>query len=149
IDVANAGDFAVCHSREAARIAFAIARLADRTLSPWGAGIFPDDYSDYCAFVYARLLRELGGLIEDVEGHRALWADEDALLDASERAFASGEVTIEERPEVDLAIVRVPAEWPERPAHRFANHLGVPIHRMAVHGRTSCNRVAMLCGRSI
>ena len=71
------------------------------------------------------------------------------MLSASERAIASGEATIEERAEVDLAIVRVPADWPDRPAHRYAKHLNVPIHRMAVHNRTSCNRVATLCGTQI
>lgn len=146
IDVSMAGDFAACKSRDAARVAFAISRLADRAVSPWGADSFPQDYSDYCAFVYARLLGQLRGLIEDVEGHRALWAEEDALLAASERALAAGEATIEERVDVDLAIVRVPAGWPDRPAHRYAKHLGVPIHRMAVFNRTSCNRVATLCG---
>jgi hypothetical protein len=149
IDAASAGDFSVCRSREAARLAFAISRLADRKLSPWGAESFPQDYDDYCAFVFTRLLGQLRALIDDVEGHRALWADEDALLDASERAVAAGEVTIEERADVDLAIVRVPADWPDRPAHRYARHLDVPIHRMAVHNRTSCNRVAMLCGDRI
>ena len=149
IDVSSAGDFAVCKSRDAARIAFAISRLADRQLSPWGTDSFPQDYSEYCSFVYARLLGELGGLIEDVEGHRALWADEDALLDASERALASGEATIEECADIDLAIVRVPAGWPDRPVHRYARHLNVPIHRMAVHNRTSCSRVATLCGERI
>jgi len=149
IDVSKAGDFSVRKSRDAARIAFAIARLADRAVSPWGADSFPDDYSDYCAFVYARLLGQLRGLIEDVERHRALWVDEDALLEASEQALISGEATIEERPDVDLAIVRVPAGWPDRPAHRFAKHLSVPIHRMAVFNRTSCNRIATLCGEWI
>jgi hypothetical protein len=146
IDASHAGDFSACRSREAARVAFAISCLADSKLSPWGADSFPQDYDDYCAFVYSRLLRQLRGLFDEVEGHRALWADEDALLDASERAIASGEATIEEHPEVDLAIVRVPADWPDRPAHRYAQHLKVPIHRMAVHNRTSCNRVAILCG---
>jgi hypothetical protein len=149
LDAASAGDFSVCRSREAARLAFTISRLADRELSPWDAERFPQDYDDYCTFVFMRLLGQLGELIDDVEGHRALWADEDALLEASERAVAAGEVTVEERAEVDLAIVRVPAEWPDRPGHRFAQHLNVPIHRMAVHNRTSCNRVATLCGNRI
>lgn len=149
IDASSAGDFSVCRSREAARIAFAISRLADRDVSPWGADAFPEDYSDCCTFVYTRLLQQLGKLIDDVEGHSALWSDEDALLSASERAIAGGEATIEERAEVDLAIVRVPADWPDRPAHRYAKHLGVPIHRMAVYNRTSCNRVATLCGTRI
>jgi hypothetical protein len=149
IDASSAGDFSVCRSREAARIAFAISRLADRDVSPWGVDRFPEDYSDYCTFAYTQLLQQLGGLIDDVEGHRALWTDEDALLSASERAIASGEATIEEHAAVDLAIVRVPADWPDRPAHRYAKHLNVPIHRMAVFNRTSCNRVATLCGNWI
>jgi len=146
IEVSKAGDFTASTSREAARIAFAIARLGNSTLSPWGAGSFPRDYDDYCAFVYARLLREFGALIEDVEGHRALWTDEDALLEASERAFRSGEATLEERSDVDLAIVRVPAGWPDRPGHRYAQQLNVAIHRMAAYNRTARNRVATLCG---
>lgn len=149
IDASSAGDFSVCRSREAARIAFAISRLADRDVSPWGMDRFPEDYDDYCTFVYKRLLQLLGKLIDDVEGHRALWADEDALLSASEHAITSGEATIEEHAEVDLAIVRVPADWPDRPAHRYANHLNVPIHRMAVHNRTSRKRIVTLCGTRI
>jgi hypothetical protein len=149
IEVSKAGDFTACRSRDAARIAFAISRLADSAASPWGAALFPQDYSDYCAFVYSRMLGQLGGLIDDVEGHRALWAEDDALLEASERALASGEATLEERAEVDLAIVRVPADWPDRPAHRYARHTNTAIHRMAVFNRTSCNRIAMLCGNWI
>ena len=149
IDVSMAGDFEIFRSRDAARITFAIGRLTDRALSPWGAAAFPQDYDAYCAFAYARLLPQLGDLVDDVAGHRALWADEDALLDASEQAFASREVTIEERPDIDLAIVRVPADWPDRPGNRFAHQLGVPIHRMAVHNRTTCNRIATLCGERI
>jgi hypothetical protein len=147
IDASSAGDFSVCQSREAARIAFAISRLADRDVSPWDR--FPADYSDYCTFVYMRLLQQLGTLIDDVQGHSALWGDEDALLSASEGAITSGEATIEERADVDLAIVRVPADWADRPAHRYAKHLNVPIHRMAVHNRTSCNRIVTLCGARI
>jgi hypothetical protein len=100
----------------------------------------------YCLIEPEHALERRALLIEDIEGHRALWAEEDALLEASERAFASGEATLEERAEVDLAIVRVPAGWPDRPAHRFAKHLDVAIHRMAVFNRTSCNRIATLCG---
>jgi hypothetical protein len=149
LDVASAGDFAVCHSETAARIAFAISRLVDRDLSPWGVESFPKEYPAYSAFVYTRVLQVLGGLIEDVEEHRELWADKDAQLQASAHALASGEVAIEERPEIDLAIVRVPSGWPDRPEHGFARHLDVPIHRMAVYNRTSCNRVASLCGKRI
>jgi len=147
VDASHAGDFATCRDRRAARIAFAISRLVDRQLSPWGEESFPAAYPEYCAMVYGRLLEMLGGLVDDIEGQRDLWADEDDLLSASEAALERGEATIEEITEVDLAVVRVPAGWPERPAHRFTQQRRVMIHPMAVHNRTTCNRIATLCGR--
>lgn len=60
--------------------------------------------------------------------------------------MARGEATIEEIAPLDLAVVRLPADWPERPAHRFTQQRRVMIHPMAVHNRTACNRVATLCG---
>jgi hypothetical protein len=149
IDAAEAGDFAIYRDRRAARIAFSVSRLADPELSPWAVGAFPRSYPDYCAFVYARLLQEIGAMARDVEAHRVLWADEDALLDASEEALAAGEATLEEIAEIGLAVITVPADWPERPAHRFAQHRDVVIHPMAVHNRTHCNRIATLCGNRL
>ena len=146
IDAAHAGDFATCRDRRAARIAFSISRLVDRQLSPWGAEAFPKAYPDYSAMVYGRLLEMLQAIVDDLEGHWDLWADEDALFAASERALARGEATIEEIADVDLAVVRVPAGWPERPAHRFTQQRRVMIHPMAVHDRTACNRIATICG---
>lgn len=145
-DASRAGDFATYRDRRAARVAFAISRLVDRWLSPWGAEAFPKAYPDYCAMVYDRLLEMFAGLLADLEGHRDLWQDEDDLLTASEEALDGGEATIEEIAEVDLAVVRVPLDWPERPAHRFTQQRRVMIHPMAVHNRTACNRVATLCG---
>lgn len=144
-DAARAGDFATYRNRRAARIAFAISRLVDRGLSPWGVEAFPKAYPDYCTMVYGRLLEMFAGLLADLEGHRDLWQDEDDLLTASEEALERGEATIEEIGAVDLAVVRVPADWPERPAHRFTQQRRVMIHPMAVHNQTTCNRIAILC----
>lgn len=149
IDVSKAGDFGTYESREAARIAFAISRLANRELSPWGANCFPVDYPDYCAFTYRRLLDRLGALIENVDAYRELWAEEDMLLEFSERAFATGDVTLEEHGDIDLAIVQVPAEGPYRREDFFAMEHGVALHRMAVFNRTPCNRIVILCGDRI
>jgi len=96
--------------------------------------------------VYGRLLEQVGDLVDDVEAHRALWQDEDALYAASAGALDRGEATVEENTTLDLAVVRVPAGWPERPAHRFTQHRDVAIHPMAVHDRTTCNRIATICG---
>jgi hypothetical protein len=146
IDAAHAGDFAIYRDRRAARIAFAVSRLVDRRRSPWDAQAFPAAYPDYCAFVYPRLLERIGAIVADVEAHRELWQEEDALLTASERALESGEAAIEERAGADLAVVTVPVDWPDRPAHRFTQHRDVVIHPMAVHNRTACNRIATVCG---
>ena len=149
IDASHAGDFATYRDRRAARIAFSISRLVDRQLSPWGAETFPKAYPDYCALVYSRLLEMLQDIVDNLDGHEALWADEDALLGASEQALERGEATIEERPDVDLAVVRVPKDWPEQPAHRFTQQRRVMIHPMAVHNRTRCNRIATICGERL
>jgi hypothetical protein len=145
-DASRVGDFATYRDRRAARMAFAISRLVDRELSPWGREAFPKAYPDYCAMTYSRLLEMFCGLLGDLEGHRSLWEDEDALLSASEKALECGEATIEEIRTADLAVVRVPPDWPERPAHRFTQQRRVMIHPMAVHNQTASNRVVTFCG---
>ena len=145
-DASPAGDFATYRDRRAARIAFAVSRLVDRELSPWGRDAFPKAYPDYCAMTYGRLLAMFGAILSDLDGHADLWRDEDALLTASESALERGEATIEEIAAVDMAVVRVPADWPDRPAHRFTQQRRVMIHPMAVHNRTACNRILTLCG---
>jgi hypothetical protein len=92
------------------------------------------------------LLEQLKGIVEDVDGHRPLWVEEDDLLGTSEVTLDRGESTIEEFEDVDLAVVRVPPGCPERTAHRFTQHRDVFIHPMAVYNRTQCNRIAMICG---
>jgi hypothetical protein len=148
-DAARAGDFGTYRLRDAVRLAFAISRLGNPALSPWGSSAFPEDYSAFCAFAYGRLLGQLGDLIERIDSHRDLWGDEDGLLEASERAVDSGEITIEEDDDADLAVVRIPADWPERPPQRYASVLNTPVHRMAIHNRTRRNRIAVLCGTAI
>jgi hypothetical protein len=150
IDASRAGDFGTYRDRRAARLAFAISRLVDPALSPWSPEIIgPDsfkDYPGYCATVYRRLLERLQAMVEDIDAHEELWAEEDALLTASEDALERGEATLEEVADVDLAIVRVPEDWASRTAHRFTQHRDVVIHPMAVHNATRCNRITTLCG---
>jgi hypothetical protein len=150
IDAAQAGDFGVYRDRRAARIAFTISRLVDPAVSPWNPQFIRlesfNDYPAYCVTVFTRLLEQLQGIVEDIDAHKELWADEDAMLTASEQAFENGEATLEEVTELDLAVVRLPAGWSERPAHRFTQQRDVMIHPMAVHNRTHCNRIATLGG---
>lgn len=85
-------------------------------------------------------------MVENIDAHEKLWAEEETLLIFSEMALENGEAVIEEITNVDLAVVRVPGDWPDRPACRFTQHLQVAIHPIPVHNRTRCNRIATLCG---
>ena len=138
VDVAAAGDFATYRSRSAARACMAIAALADQV----------DDgpYEEQCAALYETVLPLVLPMALDPEPWRDLWADENAHLTASESALASGDVTVTEVHDVDLAVVRTSVA-PGR-ARRFASigHLGV--HPMAVHNATSCVRLLDVRGRS-
>ena len=147
-DVARAGDFGTFRSRDAARVSFAISAVADPARSPLGAAFFARPYEQVAHGLYVELLARVPALLDDVDAHRDLWADEDAALARSERAVDTGEVTIEERPEVDLAIVRVPESFAAHEVHRFTQHRHARVHPMAVHNRTSMLRVATICGPS-
>jgi hypothetical protein len=94
IDVAGAGDFATYRSRDAARISMAIGAYADPAVSPLDLG--DGDYPSRVAIFYRELLGRLPELCDKTERFRELWAPDDAVLEASEAAIASGRVTIEE-----------------------------------------------------
>ncbi len=104
--VAWAGDFQQVRSRDAARIAWTINAFADAERSPLGPGIFKRPYAETCAALYAEGLAKLPEIVAHPDRFRPLWEADDAGFDESERAIASGGVRIDERPELDLAIVR-------------------------------------------
>ena len=112
IDAAQAGDFGVYKDRNAARIAFVISAYADPETSPLPRSIFQKRYPDLSAELYLEVLNVMPALLEDVHAHRALWDEEDRKLTESEKLIEDGIVTIEERPELDLAIVRMPDTAP-------------------------------------
>jgi hypothetical protein len=146
VDVARAGDFGWYESRAAARIAMAIAVMSDPDESPLDPAVF-DGEGDVVGALYESCLARLPAMLDDVDASRALWEAEDAYLSASEAAITKGIVTIDERPEIDLAIVRVPEDWATRAAHRFTVTWTGALHPMAVNGATTCLRVLTLQGR--
>ena len=95
------------------------------------------------AWAATEALRVLPGLVEDPERHRALWAAEADAFDASTRALHEGWASIEERPEHDLAVVRVDVTHPHAGAAAWE---GTPLHRGAVHSATERLRVATIAG---
>jgi hypothetical protein len=141
VDVATAGDFATFHDREAARAAFAISSLADPETSPLDPSFFARAYPEMAAGLYDELLPRVPELLDHPNLSRALWADEDAHLDASERALRDGRVSIHEVPDVDLAIVDVDESFGRQGVHRFTQRRRAAVHPMAVHRATGRFRV--------
>lgn len=146
-DVAAAGDFATFTERDSARVSFALAALADPERSPLGPALLGAPYSELCAGLYDELLGMLPELVDGVELHRGLWEEEDAALAAAETALAAGDITIEEVPDLDLAVVTIPANRSARLATRFSSRRDAACHPAAINNATSALRILTVQGR--
>jgi hypothetical protein len=146
VDVAAAGDFGTYRYRQAARASMAIATYADPDRSPIAADL-TGPYEEQCAVLYERLLERLVRMALHPEEFSELWIDEDRQLTASEDAIATRAITIEERPDVDLAIVDIAASEPRRRGHRFAANEYIGVHPMAINNATGCLRILQVHGR--
>ena len=146
LDIAAAGDFATFHDRRAARASMVIAAYADPGRSPI-AGRLVGPYDDQCVVLYEETLPLLVPMAVDGQRFHELWADEDAQLTESAEAIAKGTVTIEEVPDVGLAVVTIPASERSRSGHRFAGESFDGVHPMALHGATDCLRLLIVHGR--
>jgi hypothetical protein len=149
IDAAQAGDFGVYKDRNAARIAFVISAYADPETSPLPRSIFQKRYPELSAELYREVLNVMPALLENIETYRTLWQDEDRKLTDSEKLIDDGIVTIEERPELDLAIVRMPDTIDTARIHRFTQSRLVDCHPFAIYNRTERSRILILKGESI
>jgi len=58
-------------------------------------------------------------------------------------------VVVEEEPDLDLAIVRIPVEIPPRAAWRYLRREQAAIHPFAIHNATRCTRLVRIQGRRI
>jgi len=134
VEAARVGDFDVVTDPGAARIAFALNALA-----PVGDGSGGRSLSE----APAEALALVADLAADPGRYESLWGAEWAAYQASLGALADGGASIEERPELDLAVVRVE---PGRPGAAAAAWRGAPLHPAAVHSATACLRVATLAG---
>jgi hypothetical protein len=147
LDVARAGDFGVFTQRTAARIAFTLSSYADPDTSPLPGRLFELPYPDLAGELYVRLLERLPGVLANVEEHRALWESEDERLAASEELIERGVITIDERVDLDLAIVHLPEDSIRQPAHRFTQQRLAECHPFALHNRTERSRLLVLQGQ--
>lgn len=149
MDAANAGDFGFYKLRDAARIVFAISAYADSNLSPLDKQLFALPYPQMAGRLYEHLLEVLPGLLTDLRDYKHLWEAEDAKLSASEELIENGDITIEEQPHVDLAVIRIPEDLPSKPVHRFTQTRLAECHPFALHNRTNCSRLLILQGQHI
>lgn len=146
VDLARAGDFGTYRYRNAARASMILNAFADPERSPVSDHLSGDVGTD-TEVIYTAVLPALLGMIADPAPYRELWVAEDDALSASEEALADGQVGITEYPELDLAVVEIEGDQPERFGHRFGHMQVGPIHQMAVHNATASSRILMMHGR--
>ncbi len=149
IDTARAGDFAVCTSADAARLSFVLAAYADADLSPLPAEIFQGTSCEKVSGLYRSMLGLLPHLLAKPLGQRRYWEEEYRHFKQSQEYLQSGQVSIDEINEHDIAIIHIPAELPARTVRRYLECWSRPVHPFAVHNQTDCNRLVWLQGRSI
>ena len=149
VDVAQAGDFGIFSDRRAAQIVFTLSAYADADTSPLPSSLFTQPYAERAAELYVRLLDILPRLLTNLHDYRSLWESEDEKLSASEALIDQGVVTIEELPDLDLAVVRMPEDLVSRRVHRFTHQRLAACHPFALHNRTRCTRLVVLQGRRV
>lgn len=84
--------------------------------------------------MYRELLTQLPRLCDRLDDYRSLWQNGDEALTETERLIDSRQITIDEDPELDFAVVR----GPERAA---------AYHPFAIHTRTRSTRLLIFRGR--
>lgn len=144
IDVASAGDFGVFKERSSARVAFVLSAWADAELSPLNAGVFALPHFDLMAVLYEELLLRLPKIIDKVDNLRRYWLEEDNHLEESIVALARGDISLEEDPDLDLAVVRLSDNYPASPRAKSQSWISSLLHPMALHNSTDCTRIAVL-----
>jgi hypothetical protein len=133
VEVATCGDFGVVRSDEAAQISFTLVPLAEELA---GRGATASEQ-------YSAVLERIPGLVEHSERFEPYWRTDLAGLTAGRHALESGEVTLSERPELDLAIV----ERVNPAAERLVGAVGgVPIHEAVVNTATTATRLLAFDG---
>ena len=143
IDVASAGDFGTFEDRNAARIAFALMTIADEDRSPLGADVFAKPYPQQSALLYEEGLARLPEMLEHPDRFNGLWELEDTWFERDDARARRGLITIEEIPEIDLAIVRLPEDGD---AVFESEYSLLGTHQSAIHNRTRLNRVLLIRG---
>lgn len=149
IDASRAGDFGVYRRRDAARLCFIIEAYADPARSPLPPEVFSGSEAQRVAALYRHMLPRLPAMLAAPDRYRRWWRCQDEHLARSEDLLANGRVTIEEEPELDLAVVRIPEDIPARTVWRYLRREQAPVHPFAIQSATRAGRLLRLQGRRI
>ena len=148
IDIARAGDFGVFSERESARICFVLSAWANPELSPLNQAVFARPYPEVTAILYEELLVRLPSIINKIDNLRRYWQEEDDFLDTTENGIASGLISLQEFPDIDLLVVRVLDEkFPYIHREHCPSWISSVVHPMALHNRTERMRILVMRGR--
>lgn len=149
VDTARAADLGEYRSRQAARLFFVLEGHADPLRSPLPPATFRGTPRARIAALYRAMLPRLPALLAAPGDWRPLWQDQERHLDASESLLDSGRASIEEEPELDLAIIRIPEGLPARPVWRYLEREEAVLHPLAIHRRTRAGRLVRIQGRRL
>ena len=149
IDVASAGDFGVFERLDAARISFTLNALEDPASGFLKADVFDLPYAEQAAAKYRALLAELPAILSDLANYRSYWESEDRHYLASVGLLDHKTVTITERNDLDLAIVRLPESLASDGDTDTTIEMDDLCHPNAIYNATPRNRIVLVCGQSI
>lgn len=128
VAAAEAGDFCTWSDPVAAKCALAVMAMAERSTTPFPQikrALATPDLGDPTEVLYRSILPRVTSLLADPGRYRLLWEPQWTKIEADIDSLEAAESTIDEFPELDLAVVRGPR----------------PLHEMAVYPRTTAMRV--------
>ncbi len=114
---AFSGEFQVFIFPEATKICCALNRLGDPERSPLRGELGGADPLERPGALYRALLPRVDDLLGYPDRFTADWTEEFEAIQADRRLFGQGKATVEEFPDVDLAVIRAP-----RPLHPMARN---------------------------
>jgi len=139
-----AGDFGIVSDSSAARLCFVIEGFADPAESPFSDKVFKRCETLRAVSFYNELLPLLPDILDDLGGYEIYWQDQFKHFEFSQNLVATGKVSIEERLEHDLAVVRIPDDVPEQTVRRYLEAEQAAVHPFAINSATRCNRIVRI-----
>ncbi|AYA42047.1 hypothetical protein HZS38_17100 [Xenorhabdus nematophila] len=138
IDIGQFDDFARGHNPKARRLAFALNTIAAQT--PLAEGVSPYD-SLHVATLFSGLLPAMRDLLDAPVIRDELWCDAEQNHMQTEALLDSPKVTIEQYPDIDLAVFRLPAsDVPYSPVPQ--RYFG--LSPISFHNRTPLSTIALV-----